>query len=48
MVSEGAGYLTGECVTLDGGEWMASGGQFNGLVRMPRDQVKGAMRKMRG
>jgi NAD(P)-dependent dehydrogenase (short-subunit alcohol dehydrogenase family) len=48
MVSEGAGYLTGECVTLDGGEWMASGGQFNGLVRMPREQVKGAMRKMRG
>jgi len=48
MVSDGAGYLTGECVTLDGGEWMASGGQFNGLVRMPREQVKGAMREMRG
>ena len=48
MVSEGAGYMTGECVTLDGGEGMASGGQFNGLVRMPRETVKGAMREMRG
>jgi NAD(P)-dependent dehydrogenase (short-subunit alcohol dehydrogenase family) len=48
LVSDGAPYINGEVVTIDGGEWIASGGEFNGLVRMPRDAVKGALRAMRG
>ena len=40
LVSDGAPFINGECVTIDGGEWIASGGEFNGLTRMPRDGVK--------
>jgi NAD(P)-dependent dehydrogenase (short-subunit alcohol dehydrogenase family) len=48
LVSDVAPFITGECVTIDGGEWLASGGEFNHLTRIPREQVKGFMRKMRG
>lgn len=48
LISRASPYITGECVTIDGGEWLASGGEFNHLTRLPRDQVKGMMRKMRG
>ena len=48
LVSDGAPFINGECVTIDGGEWIASGGEFNGLTRMPRDGVKAALRAMRG
>jgi NAD(P)-dependent dehydrogenase (short-subunit alcohol dehydrogenase family) len=47
LVSDAAPFVTGECVTIDGGEWLASGGEFNHLTRLPREQVKGVMRKMR-
>ena len=48
LVSDGAPFINGEVVTIDGGEWIGSGGEFNGLTRMPRDMVKGALRAMRG
>src|SRR4051812_41993680 len=48
LVSDGARFINGEVVTIDGGEWIASGGEFNGLTRMPRDAVKGALRAMWG
>jgi NAD(P)-dependent dehydrogenase (short-subunit alcohol dehydrogenase family) len=48
LVSDAAPYINGEVVTIDGGEWIASGGEFNGLTRMPREVVKGALRAMRG
>jgi NAD(P)-dependent dehydrogenase (short-subunit alcohol dehydrogenase family) len=47
LVSGAASFITGECVTIDGGEWLASGGEFNHLTRLPREDVKGFMRKMR-
>jgi NAD(P)-dependent dehydrogenase (short-subunit alcohol dehydrogenase family) len=47
LISDAAPYINGECVTIDGGEWLGSGGEFNHLTRVPREQVKGAMRKMR-
>jgi len=31
LVSPGAGYINGEAVTIDGGEWLAGAGQFNFL-----------------
>ncbi|HEV3052375.1 MAG TPA: SDR family oxidoreductase, partial [Longimicrobium sp.] len=48
LVSDGSAFINGECVTIDGGEWIASGGEFNGLTRIPRDGVKAALRAMRG
>jgi NAD(P)-dependent dehydrogenase (short-subunit alcohol dehydrogenase family) len=47
LVSDGAGFINGECVTIDGGEWIASGGEFNGLTQLPREQLKGMLRGMR-
>jgi NAD(P)-dependent dehydrogenase (short-subunit alcohol dehydrogenase family) len=44
LVSDAAPFINGECVTIDGGEWMASGGEFNGLTRIPRDRLKAAAR----
>jgi len=31
MMTEEAGYITGEVVTIDGGEWLAGAGEFNFL-----------------
>jgi NAD(P)-dependent dehydrogenase (short-subunit alcohol dehydrogenase family) len=48
LVSDGAGFMTGECVTIDGGEWIGSGGEFNGLTHLPREKLKGMLKMMRG
>ena len=34
LVSDGAGYITGEVVTIDGGEWVGNAGQFNLMKSM--------------
>ncbi len=47
LVSDAAPFINGECVTIDGGEWLGSGGEFNHLTRVPREQVKQVMRRMR-
>lgn len=47
LLSDAAPFINGECVTIDGGEWLASGGEFNHLTRVPREQVKSVMRRMR-
>jgi NAD(P)-dependent dehydrogenase (short-subunit alcohol dehydrogenase family) len=47
LVSDAAPYITGECVTIDGGGWLASGGLFNGLTRLPRGQLKKLLKKLR-
>lgn len=47
LVSDAAPYITGECVTIDGGGWLASGGLFNGLTRLPREQLKTVLRELR-
>jgi NAD(P)-dependent dehydrogenase (short-subunit alcohol dehydrogenase family) len=46
LVSDAAPFINGECVVIDGGEWIASGGEFNGLTHVPREQLKGLMRSM--
>jgi NAD(P)-dependent dehydrogenase (short-subunit alcohol dehydrogenase family) len=48
LVSDGSAFINGEVVTIDGGEWIGSGGEFNGLTRVPRDKLKGAFKAMRG
>lgn len=47
MVSDASPYINGDCVTIDGGAWLASGGLFNSLTRMPREMVKERLRKFR-
>ena len=48
LISDAAPFINGECVTIDGGEWLASGGEFNDFTQMPRDQVKSVLSAMRG
>ena len=35
MISDYAGYLNGEVITLDSGEWIKNAGQFNKLEKIP-------------
>ena len=35
MMADESGYMNGEVVTMDGGEWLKGAGQFNGLEKMP-------------
>lgn len=35
LVSDFAGYINGEVITIDGGEWLQGAGQFNGLEAVP-------------
>ncbi|MGH7467284.1 MAG: SDR family oxidoreductase [Longimicrobiales bacterium] len=48
LISDAAPYINGECVTIDGGAWLASGGLFNGLTRQPRAVVKDGLKRLRG
>jgi enoyl-[acyl-carrier-protein] reductase (NADH) len=31
LVSDFSGYINGEVITIDGGEWLQGAGQFNGM-----------------
>ena len=35
LMADESGYMNGEVVTMDGGEWLKGAGQFNELERMP-------------
>lgn len=35
LISDGASYINGEVVTIDGGEWLKGAGQFNDLDKIP-------------
>jgi enoyl-[acyl-carrier-protein] reductase (NADH) len=47
LLSDLTAYMNGEVVTFDGGEALSAGGQFNTFARMPREQVKAMMERMR-
>lgn len=38
LVSDGSGYINGEVVTMDGGEWLEGAGEFTSLGRMLTDK----------
>ena len=43
LLSDEAGYINGEVVTIDGGEWLAGAGEFNfaaGLTEEEWDSLK--------
>lgn len=45
LVSDYADYINGECVTIDGGEWISGAGEFNMLTEMtPEDWASMAER----
>ena len=46
LISEQSGYINGEVVTIDGGEWLKGAGQFNDLDKLPKALWK-TMKKMR-
>jgi NAD(P)-dependent dehydrogenase (short-subunit alcohol dehydrogenase family) len=37
LMSDYAAYINGEVVTIDGGEWLENGGQFNGFRHISDD-----------
>lgn len=37
LVSDFSGYINGEVITIDGGEWMQGAGQMNGLDAIPNE-----------
>jgi NAD(P)-dependent dehydrogenase (short-subunit alcohol dehydrogenase family) len=48
LVSGFSGYINGEVVTIDGGEWLQGAGQFNALEMVPEemwDSIEAATRK---
>ncbi|MBD0383172.1 SDR family oxidoreductase [Paenibacillus sedimenti] len=38
LISDYAGYINGEVVTIDGGEWLQGAGQFNDLLEVTEEQ----------
>jgi NAD(P)-dependent dehydrogenase (short-subunit alcohol dehydrogenase family) len=38
LVSDGSGYINGEVVTMDGGEWLQGAGEFTAMGRMLTDK----------
>jgi NAD(P)-dependent dehydrogenase (short-subunit alcohol dehydrogenase family) len=38
LLSDGAAYINGEVVTIDGGEWLYSGGEFNRLSELSSEE----------
>jgi len=47
LVSDGASYINGDVVTIDGGEWLKGAGEFNELEKVPRLAWKAIAKKVR-
>src|SRR5207249_12153139 len=48
LMSDGAGYVTGDCLTIDGGEWLRNGGEFSDATDFDRDNLKQMLKAIRG
>lgn len=48
LVSDGASYINGDVITIDGGEWLQGAGQFNELEKVPKLMWKAISKKVRG
>ncbi len=47
LMAPGSAYVTGECVVIDGGEWLRAGQEFSRYTEYDRDAVKQIFRGMR-
>ena len=47
LLSDLCPYQTGDCITMDGGEWLAGAGEFSDYRKIPRDVFKAALEKMK-
>lgn len=47
LMSPLAAWITGECVVLDGGEWLRNGQEFSKFTDIPRDRFKAMMQAMK-
>ena len=51
LMADGSAYITGDCVTIDGGEWLMGAGEFNSYTNLDQEavaQFMGAMRPKKG
>jgi NAD(P)-dependent dehydrogenase (short-subunit alcohol dehydrogenase family) len=48
LLCDGAGYVTGDCLTVDGGEWLRNGGEFSYAIDYDRENLKMMLKAMRG
>jgi NAD(P)-dependent dehydrogenase (short-subunit alcohol dehydrogenase family) len=47
LLSDLCPYQTGDCVTMDGGEWLAGAGEFSHYRKVPRARFKAVLDAMR-
>ena len=47
LVSDGASYINGDVITIDGGEWLQGAGEFNELEKVPKLMWKAISKKVR-
>jgi len=47
LLSDLCPYQTGDCVTMDGGEWLAGAGEFSDYRKVPREQFRAALAAMK-
>ena len=47
LVSDGASYINGDVITIDGGEWLKGAGEFNELEKVPKLMWKTIGKKVR-
>lgn len=47
LMSDFSGYINGEVITIDGGEWLKNGGEFSHLEEIP-DEMWNTIEKIRG
>src|SRR4029077_6206688 len=48
LISDGWGYINGEVVSMDGGEWLQGAGEFTALVRMLMEDERQGMKPKKG
>ncbi|HEU0053409.1 MAG TPA: SDR family oxidoreductase [Longimicrobium sp.] len=48
LLSPHSGYVTGDCLTVDGGEWLKNGQEFSWATDFDRDALKQMLGAMRG